>query len=106
MNDDDPVVLDQRRGMAAQKATELRREIADFRAEQDALRSRQAELEHFLLAAPASCWDDAVEKTRYLLKLLGSSAEGRDPRRLQLIAAVLADFKRLLAESSPPDPSP
>ena len=39
------VELDERRGMAAQKATDLRRLLADVEANERALRVRQDELE-------------------------------------------------------------
>jgi hypothetical protein len=48
--------LDQHRGMAAQRATDLRRLLADVAANEKALRSRQEELEAHLLAAPAANW--------------------------------------------------
>ena len=51
---DRTIDLDQRRGMAAQKATELRRLLADVEANEKALRLRQTELESHLLAAPAA----------------------------------------------------
>ena len=43
--------LDGRRGMAAQKATRMRRLLAAVDADHAALRARQEELEHLLLAA-------------------------------------------------------
>ena len=52
--EDDPVVLDEHRGMSAQQATEIRRRLAEVEADQAALRGRRTELETFLLAAPAS----------------------------------------------------
>jgi hypothetical protein len=90
--------LDQRRGMAAQKATELRRLLAAVAADETALRLRQDELETHLLAAPAANWLEAAEKASYLLKLFGATLAAEDPRRQTLIAAVLADFKRLADE--------
>ena len=51
---DETIDLDQHRGMAAQKATDLRRLLADVEADQSALRLRQDELEAHLLAAPAA----------------------------------------------------
>lgn len=100
MTDGDPVLLDGRRGMAAQRATELRREIAGVRAEQDSLSRRQAQLELFLLKAPAESWEDAVEKARYLLGLFANAREGQDPRRQRIIAGLLADFDQLLAKDA------
>ncbi len=87
--------LDQHRGMTAQKATELRRLLANVEANEKALRLRQDELEARLLAAPAANWREAAEKARYLLKLFASSPSAQDPRRQKLIAAVLRDFERL-----------
>jgi hypothetical protein len=87
--------LDQHRGMAAQKATELRRLMADVEANEKALRSRQDELEAHMLAAPAKNWPEAAEKARYLLNLFAGSMAAQDPRRQKLIAAVLDDFDRL-----------
>ena len=93
----DPVVLDEHRGMMAQKATEIRRHLAEVEAQQAALQKRQAELERFLLAAPAETWEDAAEKARYLITLFAATSEGQDPRRRKIIAGVLDDFKRLSA---------
>ena len=91
--------LDQHRGMAAQKATELRRLLADVEADQKALRLRQDELESQLLAAPAANWHEAAEKARYLLNLFAATLAAQDPRRQKLIAAVIADFERLAGQS-------
>jgi hypothetical protein len=96
--DEDTVDLDDRRGMAAQKATGMRRQLAAVEADHAALRARQEELEHFLLAAPATDWGEAVAKARYLLTLFAQTPAAEDPRRVRLIADVLADFERLLAE--------
>jgi len=95
---DTTIELDQRRGMAAQKATELRRLLLEVEANEHELRRRHEELELHLLAAPAANWHDAAEKASYLLALFSSSAVAQDPRRQKLIAAVLDDFKRLLVE--------
>ena len=95
---DRTIDLDLHRGMAAQKATELRRLLADVETDQNALRVRQEELESHLLASPAANWHEAAEKARYLLNLFSESLTSQDPRRQKLIAAVLADFKRLSGE--------
>lgn len=92
---DKTIDLDQHRGMAAQKATELRRLLAEVAADAEALRLRQDELEAHLLAAPAANWHEAADKARYLLNLFASTLPAEDPRRQKLIAAVLADFERL-----------
>jgi hypothetical protein len=94
---DEPTKLDAHRGMRAQQETDLRRLQSAVRADQDALRARQAELEDLLAAAPAQNWPEAVEKVRYLLGLLHESAAGADPRRKALIEHVLSDLDELLA---------
>jgi hypothetical protein len=96
---EETIDLDQHRGMAAQKATELRRLLADVEENEKALRIRQDELEAHLLAAPAANWHEAAEKARYLLNLFAATLAAQDPRRQKLIAAVIADFKRLAGES-------
>ena len=95
---DKPIDLDQHRGMAAQKATDLRRLLAEVKANEKALRTRQDELEAHLIAAPAANWPEASEKARYLLNLFAATLAAQDPRRQRLIAAVLADFDRLGGE--------
>jgi hypothetical protein len=92
---DRTIDLDAHRGMMAQKATEIRRLLADVEADQEALRVRQEALEAQLVAAPAASWDEAAEKARYLLSLFAATPAGQDPCRQKLIAAVLEDFRRL-----------
>jgi hypothetical protein len=111
---DKPVDLDLHRGMAAQKATELRRLVAEVAANERLLRATQEDLEMQLIAAPAATWEDAADKARYLLSVFAATQSGQDPRRKILIKAVLDDFGRLsrretmrfarlfLAESSRP----
>ena len=88
--------LDEHRGMAAQRATEVRRRKSAVMKDQSALRTRRDELEKFLFAAPAQDWSDAVAKARYLLGLFAESAATGDRRYRKLIEALLADFDRLL----------
>jgi hypothetical protein len=92
---DNPVNLDRHRGMAAQKATDLRRLLTDVAANEQALRATQDELEARLIAAPASDWQEAADKARYLLTLFAAAPSAQDPRRQTLIKAVLDDFDRL-----------
>jgi len=93
---DDPVDLDERRGMAAQKATEIRRErLHQFQEDQLTLRRRQEELEQHLLAAPAESWLEAAVKAEYLIQLFAETLEARDQRRQELIAHTMEDFTRL-----------
>ena len=101
---DDPIPLDEHRGMAAQKATEIRRRLAEVEADQAALRHRQAELEHCLVAAPALTWREAAEKARYLITLFAATPAAQDPRRQKLIASVLDDFDKLSGERANPEP--
>jgi hypothetical protein len=96
---DKTIDLDQHRGMAAQKATGLRRLLAEVEANERVLRLRQAELETHLIAAPAASWQEAAEKARYLLNLFANTLTAQDPRRQKLIAAVLDDFERLARDS-------
>jgi hypothetical protein len=96
-NEDTPlfVVLDQHRGLAAQKATEERRHSSEVQADQDALRQAGEELERVLFAAPAQDWAQAAERATYLLRQFAVTAEARDPRYRRMIAAVLDDLARL-----------
>ena len=96
---DKTIDLDQHRGMAAQKATGLRRLLSEVEANERTLRLRQAELESHLLAAPAASWQEAAEKARYLLNLFANTLTAQEPRRQKLIAAVLDDFERLARDS-------
>lgn len=96
---DKTIDLDQHRGMASQKATDLRRLLAEVEANETALRLRQRELESHLVAAPAANWQEAAEKARYLLNLFANTLTAQDPRRQKLIAAVLDDFERLARDS-------
>jgi hypothetical protein len=84
--------------MAARKAVRMRRQLAAVDAGHAALRARREELEHVLLAAPATGWVEAVAKARYLLILFAQSPAAEDLRWATLIADVFADFERLLAE--------
>jgi hypothetical protein len=92
---DKPIDLDGHRGIAAQRATELRRLASEVEADQVSLRRRQEELERRLLAEPATTWPEAAGKARYLLGVLAAIESKGDARVAALIAAVLADFDRL-----------
>jgi hypothetical protein len=60
----------------------------------------QDQLEAQLIAAPASSWEEAADKARYLLSVLAATPSGQDYRRRVLIQAVLEDFRRLSHTSS------
>ena len=92
---DDTIKLDTHRGMAAQKATDIRRLVSEVQANEKTLRLRQDDLEAQLAAAPAHDWRDAAEKARYLLTVFAATPWAQDPRRQTLIANVLDDFARL-----------
>jgi hypothetical protein len=92
---DRPVDLDEHRGMAAQKATQLRRRFHEVQADQIALRRRQDEFEQYALAAPSGSWLETAAKARYLIRLFATTPEAQDPRRQELIAKVLDELDRL-----------
>ncbi|QWG21619.1 hypothetical protein KMZ93_16635 [Bradyrhizobium sediminis] len=96
---DIPVDLDRHRGMAAQKATDIRRVLADVEANAKLLRDRQGEVEIELLAVPAISWPEAAAKARYVLNLYAADLAPADTHHRDLVAAVLADFARLSGES-------
>jgi hypothetical protein len=99
---DDPITLDEHRGMAAQKATTIRRRLSEVAADQAALCDRQRELERFLAAAPAENWIEAAENARYLIGLLAGTPAAQDRRHRELIARVLDDLSRLSREAAAP----
>jgi hypothetical protein len=94
-----PVDLDKHRGMASQKATDIRRVLAEVEANAKVLRDRQGVLESQLLSAPAASWPEAAAKARYVLNLYAAGLAPTDSHHRDLVAAVLADFARLSDES-------
>ena len=90
-----PVELDKHRGMAAQKATDLRRVLAEVENNVRQLREREADLEHRLMTVPATSWPEAAVKARYLLNLYAASLPAEDTRHRALVTALLDDFARL-----------
>jgi len=96
--DEVPVDLDKHRGMAAQRATDIRRVVADVEAKAHILRSQQGAAEIQLLAVPSSSWAEAAAKARYVLNLYAASLAAADTHHRDLVAAVLADFTRLSEE--------
>jgi hypothetical protein len=95
---DEPLDLDRHRGMAAQKATDIRRVLVEAEKNAKDLRDRQGELEDQLLSAPAASWLEAAAKARYVLNLYAAGLAPGDARHRDLVAAVLADFARLSDE--------
>jgi hypothetical protein len=96
---ENPLDLDKHRGMAAQKATDIRRILAEVENNAKDLRDRQTVIENQLLSSPAASWPEAAAKARYVLNLYASDLGPADTHHRDLIGAVLADFVRLSNES-------
>jgi hypothetical protein len=96
---DKPLDLDKHRGMAAQKATDIRRILADVENNAKDLRDRQAILENQLLSVAAASWPEAAAKARYVSNLYAAELAAADTHHRDLVAVVLADFARLSNES-------
>ena len=95
-----PIELDKHRGMAAQKATDIRRVLAEVEVNAKLLRDKQGVLEIQILAAPAASWPEAVAKARYVLNLYSASLPPTDTHHRDLVSAVLADLTRLSGEET------
>jgi hypothetical protein len=95
---DEPFDLDKHRGIAAQKATDLRRTLAEVENHARDLRDRQAVVENQLLSIPAASWPEAVAKARYVLNLYVTGLAPDDTRHRDLVTAILEDFARLARE--------
>jgi hypothetical protein len=91
----EPFDLDKHRGMAAQKATDLRRALTEVENNARDLRDRQALLEDQLLTLPAASWPEAAAKARYVLNLYAAGLPPDDTRHRDLVAIILEDFARL-----------
>jgi hypothetical protein len=96
---DIPVDLDKHRGMAAQKATDLRRALAEVESNVKQLREREADLENRMMSVPAMSWPEAAVKARHLLNLYAASLPSEDTRHRALVAALFDDFVRLSGET-------
>jgi hypothetical protein len=92
---DGPLDLDKYRGMSAQKATDIRRILADVEHNAKELRERQGIVEKELLSAPSASWPEAAAKARYVLNLYAAGLAPADTHHRDLVAAVLADFAQL-----------
>ena len=91
--------LDKHRGMAEQKATDIRRILAHVENNAKDLRDRQGILENQLLSAPAASRPEAAAKARYVLNLYAAGLAPADTHHRDLVAAIFADFARLSNES-------
>ncbi|MBK3662049.1 hypothetical protein JJE66_12405 [Bradyrhizobium diazoefficiens] len=96
---DHTVDLDKHRGMAAQKATDLRRALAEVETNLKELRERETALENQLLTVPAASWPEAAAKARYLLNIYAASLPSEDSRHRALVAALFDDFARLTGDN-------
>ncbi|MGA8901775.1 hypothetical protein [Bradyrhizobium sp.] len=96
---DKPLDLDSHRGMAAQKATDIRRALAEVENNATQLRERQAVLETQLLSVQATSWPEAAAKARYVLSLYTAELAPGDAHHRDLVAAIFADFARLTDKS-------
>jgi hypothetical protein len=96
---DEPLDLDKHRGMAAQKATDIRRALAEVESNATQLRERQSVVESQLLSVEAASWPEAAAKARYVLSLYAADLAPGDAHHRDLIAAVFADFTRLSDKS-------
>jgi hypothetical protein len=85
--------------MAAQKATDIRRVLADVEANAKQLRDSQRVVEFQLLTVPATSRPEAVAKARYVLNLYAAGLAPTDTHHRDLVTAVLADLTRLAGES-------
>ena len=92
---DEPLDLDSHRGMAAQKATDLRRTLLEVENNARELRDRQVHLETQLLSIPATSWPEAAAKARYILNLYAAGLTPEDSRHRNIVTAILDDFARL-----------
>lgn len=95
---DNPLDLDKHRGMAARKATDLRRAVTEREINARDLRDRQAHFESQLMSVPAVSWPDAAAKTRYVLNLYAASLTREDIHNRNLVTAIMEDFARLTRE--------
>lgn len=92
---DDPVSLDARRGMSAQRETDVRRQLFEVQADQAALKARQQAFEDFLASEPATTQHEVAIKAKYLIQLYAATHEGSDPRRARLIDRALQELDQL-----------
>ena len=87
----EPVELDERRGMNAQKDTEIRRRLHEVQVDQAALHERQAELERVLIDAPAQSLAEAVAKAA---EALGAAGQPIAAAATELAAATTLEAAR------------
>lgn len=91
----DPIDLDERRDMADQKSTDIRRRLQEIQDDHLLNQLRQDALESIFLSAPAKTWPDVAAKAQYLIHLFSATPEAQAPRRKELIAQTISDLERL-----------
>jgi hypothetical protein len=89
---DESLDLDKHRGMAAQKATDIRRVLAEVENNARDLRERQGAHASQLLSVPAVSRPEAAVKARYIVNLYAAALAPADTHHRDLVAAVFADF--------------
>ena len=94
-----PIELDKHRGMAEQKATDIRRVIADVEANAKLLRDKQGVLNREPRHA-SHLVPEAVAKARYVSTCYSAGLPATDTHHRDLVSAVLADLTRLSREES------
>lgn len=92
---DEPLDLDKHRGMAARKATDIRRALATIESNARNLRDRQAVVEEQLLTVSAVSWEEAAAKARYVLNLYAAALA----QRMRIIAIWWPPCSRTLPGS-------
>lgn len=101
---DDPVNLDKHRGMAAQRATEVRRGRSRRQeSERVSSRDRHKEIDRILASAPAADWAEAAKNARFLIELLSGGSLAQDCHYRALMARVLQDIDNLAHADTPSD---
>jgi len=91
----DPVDLDERRDIRAQKAMDIRQRLQEFQDDLETSKRLQRELENLLFATQARTWPEAAEKALYLLQLFSATPEAQDPGCKERIKQTLLDLNRL-----------
>src|SRR5260221_9919809 len=94
----EPLELDKHRGMAEQKATDIRRILAEVENNAKAQRDREGILENQLLSGPAASWPETDAKSLYVLNLYVAGLTLSATHHSVLVAPVLADLFRLSVE--------
>src|SRR5437868_10924495 len=89
---DAPLDLDKNRRMAVQKATDIRRILADVE-NNNATDLRDRQLEHQLLSVPAASWPEAAAKARYMFNLYAAGLGSDDTRHRDLVTAVTCELR-------------